>query len=73
MTLKEFEEKVKDFSLEKENLEDKVNELFGDGFPAAYVAHFVIEQKNCRLSDVEKIFNGCPNYIKRYGKSKEKK
>ncbi|WP_027378666.1 hypothetical protein [Chryseobacterium daeguense] len=66
MTFKEFEQKVKDFSLETDSLEQRVNELFGEDIPAAYIARFITDKKNCRLVDVEKIFNSCPNYIKKY-------
>ena len=66
MTSNEFEEEVKNFSPEKDDLKEKVDELFGKGAGTVHVLHFIIEHKNCRLIKAMEIVESCPNYDKRF-------
>lgn len=66
MDTEEFNEEVKDFCPEKENLKEKVNELFAKGAVTVHVLYFIIEHKNCRLTEAMEIVEACPNYYKRY-------
>jgi len=66
MTREEFEKETKDFSPQKENIRDKVDDLFGKGANIVYVLHFIIEQMHCRLSEALELAKSCPNYHKRY-------
>lgn len=70
MTWKEFEEEVKDFSPEKENIKDKVDDLFSKGAGTVRVLHFIIEHMHCRLGEALELAESCPNYHKRYDKNK---
>lgn len=66
MTRKEFEEEIKDFSPEKNDLKEKVNELFGKGAGTVRVLYFIIEHMNCKLIEAMEIVESCPNYHKRF-------
>ena len=66
MTSKEFGEEVKNFSPEKNDLREKVNELFGKGAGTVIVIHFIIEHLKCTLSEAMEIVESCPNYHKRF-------
>ncbi len=66
MTTEEFDEEVKDFRPEKENLKEKVNELFAKGAGTVHVLYFIIEHKNCRLTEAMKLVESCPNYHNRF-------
>ena len=48
MTAKEFDEAVKDFSPDKEDLKEKVNELFGKGAGTVITIHLIIEHQESR-------------------------
>jgi hypothetical protein len=67
MTSNEFEEEVKNFSPEKDDLKTKVDDLIGKGAGMVHIMYFITEHKNCRLIDAVKIINDCPNRMKRYG------
>ncbi|NPA09697.1 MAG: hypothetical protein GXO46_11975 [Chlorobi bacterium] len=66
MTTQEFDEAVKDFSPEKEDLKEKVNELFGKGVGTVITIHFIIEHLKCTLSKAMEIVESCPNYHNRF-------
>lgn len=66
MKSKEFEEEIKDFSPEKDNLKEKVNDLFGKGAGKVILIHFIIEHLECTLSEASEIIESCPNYHKRF-------
>lgn len=66
MTTKEFEEEVKNFCPEKDDLKEKVDELFSKGAGTVHVLHFIIEHKSCRLIEAMEIVESCPNYHKRF-------
>ncbi|GAA5091779.1 hypothetical protein GCM10023210_19790 [Chryseobacterium ginsengisoli] len=66
MTTKEFEEEVKGFSPEKDNLKETVDELFGKGAGTVHILYFIIEHKNCKLTEAMEIVESCPNYHKRF-------
>ncbi|WP_343663560.1 hypothetical protein [Chryseobacterium mucoviscidosis] len=66
MTVQEFDEAVKDFSPEKEDLKEKVNELFGKGAGTIRILYFIVEHKNCRLVEAMEIVESCPNYHNRF-------
>jgi hypothetical protein len=62
--MEEFEEEVKDFSPEKENIKDKVDDLFGKGAGTVRVLHFIIEHMHCRLGEALGWQNHAPITIK---------
>ncbi|GEN75560.1 hypothetical protein [Chryseobacterium hagamense] len=66
MTTEEFDEEVKDFCPEKDSLKKKVNELFSKGAGTVHVLHFIIEFRNCRLTEAMEIVESCLNYHKRF-------
>ncbi|WP_308005436.1 hypothetical protein [uncultured Chryseobacterium sp.] len=66
MTAQEFDEAVKDFSPEKEDLKGKVNELFGKGAGTVITIHFIIEHLKRTLSEAMEIIDSCPNYHNRF-------
>ncbi|REC48793.1 MULTISPECIES: hypothetical protein [Chryseobacterium] len=66
MTAKEFDEAVKDFSPDKEDLKEKVNELFGKGAGTVITIHFIIEHLKRTLSEAMDIIDSCPNYQNRF-------
>ncbi len=66
MTIKEFEEEVKNFSPENDDLKEKVNELFGKGAGMVITIHFIIEHLKCTLSEAMEIVESCPNYHNRF-------
>lgn len=66
MTSKEFGDEVKNFSPGKDDLKKKIDELFGKGAGTVHVLYFIIEQKNCRLTEAMEIVESCPNYHKRF-------
>lgn len=66
MTAQEFDEAVKDFSPDKDDLKEKVNELFGKGAGTVITIHFIIEHLKCTLSEAMEIVESCPNYHNRF-------
>lgn len=66
MTAQEFDEAVKDFSPDKEDLKEKVNELFGKGAGTVITIHFIIEHLKRTLSEAMEIIDSCPNYHNRF-------
>ncbi|BEV05207.1 hypothetical protein [Chryseobacterium gambrini] len=66
MTAQEFDEAVKDFSPDKEDLKEKVNELFGKESGTVITIHFIIEHLKCTLSEAMEIVESCPNYHNRF-------
>jgi hypothetical protein len=66
MTTEEFEEETKGFSPDKDNLKEKVDELFVKGAGTVHVLYFIVEHKNRRLTEAMEIVESCPNYHKRF-------
>ncbi|WBX99662.1 hypothetical protein [Chryseobacterium gambrini] len=66
MTTQEFEEEAKDFSPDKEDLKEKVNELFGKGAGTVITIHFIIQHLKCTLSEAMELVESCPNYHNRF-------
>lgn len=66
MTIKEFDEEVKNFSPDKDDLKKKVDNLLKKGAGKVPIIHFIIEHKNCKLSEAMEIVESCPNYHKRF-------
>ncbi|WP_294322886.1 hypothetical protein [uncultured Chryseobacterium sp.] len=62
----EFEEEVKNFCPEKENLKEKVNELFAKGAGTVHILYFIIDHKKCRLTEAMELVESCPNYHNRF-------
>ncbi len=70
MTREEFDEEIKDFSPEKDNVRDKADELFAKGANTTYIFQFITEHLNCSLIEALEVAESCPNYHKRYDKNK---
>ncbi|KAA0129809.1 hypothetical protein FY557_03620 [Chryseobacterium sp. SN22] len=66
MTTEEFDEAVKNFCPEKDHLEEKVNELFAKGARTINILYFIIQNRNCLLTEAMEIVEYCPNYHKRF-------
>lgn len=66
MTTEEFDEEVKGFCPENENLKEKVNELFEKGAGTGYILNLIIQHRSCRLTEAMEIVEACPNYHKRF-------
>ncbi|MCD1115508.1 hypothetical protein [Chryseobacterium turcicum] len=66
MTSQEFEEEVKGFSIKKDDLKEKVDELFGNGAGTIHILYFIVEHKNCKLIEAMEIIEYSPNYYKRF-------
>lgn len=58
----EFLEEIKNFSLEKHDLKEKVDDLLGRGARKVSLIHFIIEQTKCNLSQALEIIESCQNY-----------
>lgn len=65
MTDREFLDEIENFSLDKEDLNKKVDDLLEKGTGKVPLIHFIIAYKNCKLSEAMKIIKSCPNYNKR--------
>lgn len=66
MTSQEFEEEVKYFSIKKDYLKEKVDELFGKGAGTIHNLYFIVKHKNCKLIEAIEIVESCANYHKRF-------
>ena len=64
VTDREFFDEVENFSLDKEDLNKKVDELLGKGAGMVPIVHFIIQYKKCTLSEALEIIKSCPNYHK---------
>lgn len=71
MTFEEFEKEIITFTPEKDNLTDKVNDLFAKGAGLVHVLYFIIEHKSCGLTEAKEIVDTCPDYHKRFEKINE--
>lgn len=70
MTDREFLDEIENFSLDKEDLNKKVDDLLGNGAGKVSLIHFIIEHKKCTLSEAVVIIESCPNYNKRFKNEK---
>lgn len=66
MTDREFLDEIENFSLDKEDLNKKVDDLLEKGAGKVPLIHFIIAHKNCKLSEAMEIIESCPNYNKRF-------
>lgn len=66
MTREEFEKIVENFDPEKDNIKDKVDELFEKGANLVPVFHFINEHLHCGLNEALELAESCPGYHKRY-------
>lgn len=71
MTFQEFQKEVITFAPEKDNLKDKVNDLFAKGASLVHILYFIIEDKRCGLTEAKEIVDACPNYHKRFERINE--
>ena len=66
MTDREFLGEIENFSLDKEDLNKKVDDLLEKGTDKVPLIHFIIAHKNWKLSEAMEIIESCPNYNKRF-------
>ncbi|MFZ4931679.1 hypothetical protein [Chryseobacterium sp. Mn2064] len=66
MTTQEFEKIIDNFDPEKDDLKDKVEELFDKGANIVDIFRFIIKVRDCGLRDAYDLAESCPSYHKRY-------